>query len=67
MKLLNKKSGAILSVPPPNEIGESVVTINGKLLLRVFYGGTGVTLEDGTNFKNGDEFAAHLVKMLEQA
>ena len=67
MNLKNEITGKVLRMPPPNEFGESVVTLNGEFLIRVLFsdadGGT-VTLEDGRILAAGLEFATYLVSLL---
>ena len=53
MKLQNTQTGDILEIPRPDEIGQSVVLLNGNIVARVLYSddnGGSVTMEDGRMF-----------------
>lgn len=66
MRFRNERTGDVLEVPPPNEIGESVVLLNGAVIERVLYSDVGdgsVTLGDGRVFAAGEEFAAYIVSL----
>lgn len=65
MTFRNDKTEETLRVPPPNELGESVVELNGETVELVLYSDSGdgsVTLGDGTQFKSGREFASYIVE-----
>ena len=68
MKPRNEKTGCVLSIPPPDELGASTITLNGKVLHHLLFTDDGqVILGDGRIFKAGDEFAKFIVKELEAA
>lgn len=69
MRLQNNITGDILECPPPDELGASVVRLNGRVIERVLYSdldGGSVTLGDGRIFKDDQEFAAYIVARLAQ-
>jgi len=65
--VLRSDNGDVLELPPPNQMGESVVVLNGEILDRVLYSdldGGSVTTGDGKKFRAGDEFSQYLVGIL---
>lgn len=66
MRLRNEITGDVLEVPPPNQMGESVVLLNGQVIERVLYCDEtmSVTLGDGRKFSRGGDFANYLVEYL---
>jgi len=69
MRMMNRYTGDILELPPPNKLGESVIVLNGKVVEHVLYSdvnGGSITLGDGTMFEPGsDAFIAHVTKLPE--
>lgn len=65
MKLVNKTTGDVLSVPPPDELGQSYVLLNAKVIEHVLYSDDGsITLGSGMQFPTGTAFATYLVERL---
>jgi hypothetical protein len=63
-------SGDVFEIPPPNEIGESALILNGVVLERLLFsdaGGGVVTTGDGRSYKAGPEFNAYCIGILAQA
>ena len=68
MKLKNDRTGDVLEVPPPNELGESVVILNRKVVEWVLYSDVGeglITTGSGREFPHGEGFAEYLVDRLQ--
>ena len=65
MKLKNELTGDTLELPPPNELGESCVLFNGKVVASVLYSDetNSVTLGDGRIFSI-EEWPQFVVKNL---
>lgn len=66
MRLRNEVTGDILEVPPPDELGTSVVRFNGRVVETVLYSDVTntATLGDGRVFGASGEFADYLVEQL---
>jgi hypothetical protein len=68
MTLRNNITGDVLEVPPPNQTGDSVVKLNGEIIERVRYSDDPkyIATQSGLMFTRGDEWAAHLVRVLRE-
>jgi hypothetical protein len=67
MKIRNAISGDVLECPPPNQIGETCVILNGVEIMQVLFsdaGGGTVTLGDGRQFSAGEYFADYLMSLI---
>lgn len=67
MTLRNDYTGDVLEIPPPNELGESVIRFNGRVVEAVLYSdenGGSATTGDGRMFTI-KEWPAYLVEQLE--
>lgn len=67
MRFVNAISGDVVELPPPNELGEAVVILNGVVIERALFSdadGGSVTLGDGRRFTAGRVFADYLVAMI---
>lgn len=63
MRLVNHITGDVLETPPPNELGEGVVLLNGVVIERAIFcdEDNSVTLGDGRRFDSGTAFADYVV------
>lgn len=68
MRMKNKVTGDILTLPPPNKIGEAPILINGKIVEWVLYSDEGsgsVTLGDGRVLDTKEQFPLYVIALLE--
>lgn len=70
MTLKNKFTGSVLELPPPNEMGESFIKLNGIVIERLLFSdndGGSVTLGNGREFRGGSpEFNHYVIGLLAQ-
>ena len=67
MKFLNTQTSKTIEIPKPNELGESVLLLNGEFSELLFFsdlaGGT-VTTGDGRKFKAGRDFTDYVISRI---
>lgn len=66
MKMKNEITGQVLEVPPPDELGHSVILLDGKVIESVLYSdeSNSVTLGNGIVFRSPGGFAKYVVELL---
>lgn len=64
MKMRDQRTGDVVEVPPPDQLGNGVVLFNGVVVERCVYRDPDTTTCNGRVYR-GTEWATYIVKQLE--